>query len=267
MDAILELQQQINKLSAELDRLRSFEWSPGGINFISPFLALPGLIGFWPMSSVQRSTGLAYDLSGQARNLTYNGNPTYNYHNSIVPYIALDGVGDFMSRADETDLDVLGTETIYAAAVRGLTMGGWFYANAVATIQGFMMKWNATGNQRSYLLDVTAGGVANGIISTDGIASTTVASGAVSAATWHNIVLRFTPSTELAVFLDGIKTTNVAAIPATIFNSTAALEIGRFGDGTNLLTGRASLCFLSGMALSDTLIASLFSQMRTAFGV
>ncbi|NJO31403.1 MAG: hypothetical protein HC874_30490 [Richelia sp. SL_2_1] len=75
------------------------------------------------MSSVQRSTGNVYDLSGQGRTLTYNGNPTFNY-TGLVPYVSLDGTGDFLSRADETDLDILGTETIYNSAVRGLTLGG-----------------------------------------------------------------------------------------------------------------------------------------------
>ena len=115
-----DLVKQLTLLQRRVDNQVVPEKSP---DLISPFLALPGLVGFWPMSSVQRSTGNAYDLSGQTRTLTYNGNPTYNINNDFAPYIRLDGTGDFLSRADETDLDILGTETIYASTVRGLTLG------------------------------------------------------------------------------------------------------------------------------------------------
>ncbi len=240
---------------------------------ISKFLLLPGLIGFWPMSSVQRSTGNAYDLSGQGRTLTYNGNPTYNIYNGFVPYIDFDGVGDFLSRADETDLDVLGSETIYYSGVRGLTLGGYFWLENLAGSQGLISKWVGAGNQRSY--DLLFSGSFFARVNSTGAApgGNFTATSLVTPVTnqWFFIVNRFIPSLSIDIFVTNpvtsilTKDTNTTSPVASIFNSTAALEIGRITP--SLLTGRASLCFLCANALSDALIDALFQQTRRLFGV
>lgn len=238
-------------------------------NIISSWSFLPGLVGFWPMSPVQRSTGNAYDMSGQGRTLTYNGNPTYNIYNNFVPYIDLDGAGDFLLRADETDLDVLGTETINAAAVRGATFGGWFWADVLAT-SVLIGKWTTAGNQRSYMEYITgAGGTITGAVSTNGIAVLTQASSnAIVVGSWFFAVTRFVPSTTLDIYLNNTKTTLAAGVPASIFNSTAGLIVGANEAGASaLLDGRATLCFLSHQIFSDALINAMFQQSRILFGV
>jgi hypothetical protein len=264
--AMIDLTRQVKDLQTQVNNLVKPEKSS---DLISPFLDLPGLVGFWPMSSVQGSTGNAYDLSGQGRTLTYNGNPTYNIYNNLVPYIDLDGTGDFLSRADEAGLDISGTETIYASGVRGLTMGGYFWAVAAGAAQGLISKWNGAGNQRSYLVDIQGDGSAAVFVSVDGSAITSASSGAasVSAAAFHFVVGRFTPSSELAIFLDGVKTTNTTSIPASIHSGTSALQVGAFNAGMSLLTGRASHCFLCANALPDATVGSLFQRTRGAFGV
>lgn len=228
---------------------------------ISSFLAIPGLVGFWPMSSVQRSTGSVYDVSGQGRTLTYNGNPTYNHYNSIIPYIDLDGTGDYLSRADEADIDILGTETIYNSSVRGLTVGGWFRRDNAETL---MSKWLTTGNQRSWLLGYNSFIVdpLGTFVSSVSVAMTTTP----NTATWYFAVGRFDPSSELAIFHNNEKTPNITSIPASIFNSSAGLVIGAREGPTNLFDGQACLCFLSANMLSDALIGSLFHQSRVLFG-
>lgn len=235
---------------------------------VAPFLAVPGLVGSWPMSSVDLSSGDAYDISGQGRRMTYTGNPTYNIYNSITPYIDLDGTGDYLALADAADLDITGTETIYAAAVRGLTMGGWFWTDISATDQNLMGKWNVTGNLRAYTLNITAANALGGHVSLDGTSQTSVgSSGVITAGEWFFAAMRFTPSVELADWLNGTKTVNTTSIPASIFNSTAEFQIGARSAGTSLLNGRASMCFLSANALSDALITSLFNETRGYYGV
>lgn len=257
-----ELVKQQTLLQRKVDDLIMPELSP---DLISPFLAIPGLVGYWPMSSVQRSTGAAYDLSGQVRTLTYNGNPTYNIWNNLVPYIRLDGTGDFLSRADETDLDILGTEAIYASTVRGLTLGGWFLFDAIGIDAGLISKFGAAG-QRSYMLEQRSSDTVQLRISVDGTALIDVTSGTITTAQWYFIVGRFTPSTEQVIWLNGVKTINTTSIPASIFNSTSALQVGAFASA-NFVNGRAALCFLSANAVSDAIISSLFQQTRGAFGV
>lgn len=260
-------QPQVDLLQSDFVSHTNMQYQLG--DAVSRFQALPGLVGFWPMSSVQRSTGNAYDLSDQGRTLTYNGNPTYNIYNNFVPYIDLDGTGDYLSRADETDLDILGTETIYNAGVRGLTFGGWFWADGVAAAnQGLIGKYNATTGNASYLLRFATNN-ARAILSNTGayIAGLDLGSTVpILASTWYFIVERFIPSTELAISVNGVWTRDTTGIPANIFNGNAPLDIGGY-EGANLLDGRATLCFLCANSLDDSLIGSLFQQTRVLFGV
>lgn len=240
---------------------------------ISQFLDIPALVGFWPFSSVQRSTGNVYDVSGQGRTLTYRGNPTFNFYNNLVPYIDLDGAGDYVDRADETDLDILGTETIFPAAVRGLTYGGYYWANNPAALasQALMFKGtNAAGTFAYWLSKLNTGPDIVFRVSVDGTAVTSVTSTvSLVANTWYFIWGRFIPSTSLDIGINTTITSNAAAIPASIFNSAQPFAIGGIGGATPglYLPGRASFCFLSANALSDACILNLFNSTRTMFGI
>lgn len=266
---IEDLVRQVDNLQRTVDGLVLPEMSR---DMISPFQALPGLVGFWPMSSVQRSTGNVADLGGQTRTLTYNGNPTYNIYNNLVPYLDLDGTGDFLSRADETDLDILGTETVFASGVRGLACGGYYWWDNKDTVNGDgMLDKTDLVNQRSY--ELFSGTTPIFRVSSNGTAVTTVTSTVThTTSAWYFVVARYTPSTELAIFVSepggGLtKTINTTSIPASIFNSTSQLEIGRINLAATALDGRVALQFLCANALPDALISSLFQQTRVLFGV
>lgn len=234
---------------------------------ISSFQTIPGLVGFWPMSSVARNTGNAFDISGQDLLVSYNGNPIYNIYNSFVPYLDFDGTGDFLSRADEGRLQILGTETIYASAVRGLTIGGWFWMDGAGATDGLMGKWTESGDERSYLL-LTLSDTYRFAISNDGTASTQFShTSTFSTGQWYFVVGKYEPSVRMSVFMNGEKASTTTSIPASIFNSTAAFQVGAYNAGTQNLDGRASLCFLSANALPDALIDALFTQSRPLFNV
>lgn len=251
-------------------RIRNLESLGNGVfigNVLASYMALPGLVGFWPMSSVQRSTGNAYDLSGQGRTLTYNGNPAYTYFNGLVPYIDLDGTGDYLSRADETDLDITGAETIYTTGAAGLTIGAWVWFDAAGGTEVAMSKWNPTGNQASYLLWKSNGELGSFDVSSNGSAATEIQGSSITSATFTFLVGRFTPSTELAVFVNSAKATNTVSIPASIFVSTAIFTIGGRSDAASLVNGRVALAFLCANALGDDLISSLYQTSRVIFSV
>lgn len=263
---LLSLQTKIDSLTASIRDLES-QSAPVAARLIDPFLSLPGLVGFWPMSSVQRSTGNAYDLSGQGRTLTYNGNPTYNIFNGFAPYIDLDGTGDFLSRADETDLDILGTETIYASAVRGLTLGGWgWFDNAAGSIETLMGKFGAAGNY-SYLLQRNGAGNLDWNVSSNGTALTSVTGSALAASGWYFFAARYTPSMSVSVFQNMVEAVNSTSIPSALFNSTADFRIGLRSDGNFPMDGRAALCFLCANAVSNAKLTEVFNATRRYFGV
>ncbi len=260
----------ISPKTESLDRrIRNLEALGNGVfvgNVLASYMALPGLVGFWPMSSVQRSTGNAYDLSGQGRTLTYNGNPAYTYYNGLVPYIDLDGTGDFLSRATETDFDILGNEAIYTTGAAGLTIGGWFWADSVSGTPSLIGKHdNASAANSAYLLYLVSGApnfiVYNSTNLFDAVSGTTLTTG-----TWYFIVGRYTPSTEVAVFVNPDKAVDTASIPASLNASTAAFQIGARAGGS-LLNGQAALCFLCANALGDDLISSLFQSSRVLFSI
>jgi hypothetical protein len=218
--------------------------------------------------SAFNQTGAAFDQSGNVRTLTYNGNPTYNFE-GLAPYIDFDGVGDFLSRADEAGLDITGTEAYVASAVRGLTLGGWYRIDSFAANQWLSGKYNTVGNNRSYALAFLTTPEVRFIVSGNGTATiTAISSVAPVVTTWTFWVGRFTPSSELAIFQNNVKTINTTSIPASIFNSTASYVLGARDNGAaDLMTGRQSMQFLCATALSDAIIGALYQNSRAMFGV
>ncbi len=233
---------------------------------ISTFQNIPGLVGFWPMSSVQRSTGDAYDLSGQGRTLTYNGNPTYNYYNDLVPYIDFDG-SDYLSRADETDLDITGTETIYNSSVRGITALGWIRCSNIANHNWFLVKGNAAPN-RAYDFSFQATGFLRALVSVDG--TTYVLNDSTTLLVddeWTFATFKYVPGVSLGCYINGaLDTENTASIPASVYNNTLSLNVGA-RQGILNFTGSMSLIALSANALSNAYINALYQQSRVLFGV
>ncbi len=252
-------------------RIRNLEALGDGVfigNVLASYMALPGLVGFWPMSSVQRSTGNAYDLSGQARTLSYAGNPAYTYYNGLVPYIDLDGTGDYLGRNDETDLDILGTETIYTTGAAGLTQVGWFRPDTLAPgIALALMAKSDNNTQKSWDMFEATTGTITARISDDGTAITSVVSAVLTNTDWVFVCMRYIPSDSLSIFVNNIAVTNTTSIPAAIFNSTSAFTIGAFSGGGNAFFGHATLCALCANALGDDLISSLYQSSRVLFGV
>lgn len=259
-------QANANRLASIADPNLQYQPRPTLAELYADFKGLPGLRGLWYPGSTD-NTGALYDQSGQGRTLTYNGNPTLNVHGGFIPYWDYDGTGDYHSRADEAGLDILGTETIYASAQRGLTLGGWIWLDSVAANQGFIGKWTAAGNQRSYVLYFDSGAASfrmavsslgsNQFVSTGGAAVTT--------GKWYFVVGRFTPSVNYGQFLNGAWTNTTTTPPAALFNASAALQVGAF-DTANNLDGRIALAFLCGTLLSDDQVSHLWERTRRFFG-
>lgn len=255
---MLPLVRAINDHDREIERgKREFRHNRTWGEYMSILSQLPGIRGAWGLGSVDQ-TGAVYDLTHQGRTLTYNGNPTFNQHRQIIPYLDLDGTVDHLSRATEAGLEIVGTETIYASATRGLTMGGWFWSDSIATQYGLIGKFLATGNNRSYWLQFFSS-QGSFSVSVDGTAVTSVAvgSGLVSA-TPYFVCGRFTPSTELKVWVNEQTNINTTSIPASLAVKTADFTMGGFSGGTFLLDGRIFCGFLSANALSDDVVNYLY---------
>lgn len=234
---------------------------------IDPFLKLPGLVGFWPMSSVDVSNGNAEDLSGQNRTLTYNGNPTYNIYNNFMPYLQLDGTGDFLSRPDEAGLRVQGNETHNAAAAQGMSTGIYVWFDNLDASQGIICKGNAAAALSSFELFVAATGALAFRISTGAAFISATSAAVITVGSWYHILCTYDPSTRMEIWVNGVSVANqTVAVPATIPNSVRPLTLGSF-DGLLPMTGRLSLAHYNANLFPDALIGSLWQQTRVLFGV
>lgn len=223
---------------------------------VSAFLLIPQLRGLWPFSSVNETNDVL-DLSAQGRTVSDVAAPAFGVQD-LVPYATLNGTTQYFTRADEAGLDITG----------GITFGGWFRVGVVATNKSVMGKWSTTGNQRSYFLQqLNTNSVQAGISSTGVNVFVSVSSNTVALNQWHFIVGRFIPSTSVSIFMNGTFTTNSTGIPAAIFNSTAAFDIGDLVAPTSPFNGRVTLCFLSATNLSDDYIRSLYNISRGLLGV
>lgn len=228
---------------------------------INTHLLIPQLRGFWPYSSVDES-GNVYDLSGQGRTLANNGSTAFGQQ-LLVPYADFDGSNDYFSRTDEAGFDITTT----------ITFGGWFYLNNLSSKMGLMGKWEATGNQQSYLLMLTDSPVGEiyARASMNGAAIAITSNfGTVAAQTWFHAVftgsVQAGPVYEVEPYLNGSSTGNTSASGSSLHSGTADFRVGRFDSG-NYLNGRAALCFLSAAQLSGDYIFGLYESSKQLFGV
>lgn len=228
----------------------------------------PQVRGIWPLST--GVGGGASDISGQSRALTGHGGVLFSASSDgLIPYVDFDGSTAYLDRADEAALDIVGTETYVATAIKGLTIGCWVWTDAAAGGGGSgIIGKDSTAAQRSYGIILNAGVTTpGGRITNDGSTLVSVTGGAnVGTSTWAFVCLRFDPSTELKFWVNATTSTNLVGIPASIFSGTSNLELGRY-QGGNYLNGRISLAFLCAAALPDVFIDTFYQQSRALFGV
>lgn len=220
-------------------------------------LALPGLRGWWPMNATdERGNGYVSDESGQLRSLVNNG-VTFAVLNNIVRYGVFGG-SHSLSRLSEPGLEIAGA----------LTIGGWFYANSVSSRQALIGKYGASAGQHSYLLEITAGGVLQALLSADGDndASFTHTS-APAANTWFFAAAVFDPGVSVTIYLNNEIETITDSVPASLYGADTTFRVGGRHDGSYYLAGRASAAFIAAGAAGESLMRRFFSSSRLFFGV
>ena len=250
--------QQLSKRVEELETpdaqsraARAWGQAVGGL------LSMPQWIGFWPMSNTNRLTTSVYDLGGNNLTLTNNNSATFGV-SGVVPYTNfITASSQYLSRVSEDAFKITGS----------MWQQGWFYftSDSMGNAAGLMGKWGP-GTNRSYLLNKTAGDLIQATVTVDGTALTQITSAAITVNTWYCVTMVFVANTRLTLFVNGVETENTTSIPATVFDSTYAFEIGRLGT-INYFGGRAALCQLGVGALGDTVAKNAFHQTRWAFGV
>lgn len=219
-----------------------------------PFVNLPGLRGYWPMSVVD-FLGNAKDHSGASSDLARVGSPQFGHGSGS--YIQCSPVGNYLAGSISAQA-VTGTETWIEPAIRGVTVGAWIRADSSpVSLGGLLGRWSGTP-QKSFSLLWASADTVSFLVSGDGLVSITVVGSVQPLVTWLFIVGRFTPSTEVALFVNDVKVTNTTSIPAALFGGTSVFEVGRVNaNNSNVLAGRFRDAFLTASALTDVEIENL----------
>ncbi len=165
----------------------------------------------------------------------------------------------YLSRPDEPGLSMTGE----------LTLGGWIkfttYTRGVLT--GIMGKWLEAGDDRSFVIRKNSNGSIEFAVSETGDGTlTSITDLGVNFVInrWMYIVGRYTPSSEVALFVDGNWYRNTTSIPASIHDSDEQFEIARY-NRTNYFDGRLCHIFISAESIDDADVESMYAHSRGMF--
>lgn len=192
------------------------------------------------------ASGSLIDFSGQGNDLGAVGSPSYRQAGPKARYLAV-GIssGNRFEIADNASLSITGA----------LTLICWVRFNSLLGEQALVTKWKETGNQRSYAFVKEDAPLhrLKARLSVDGIATSVDMAGSAIGATlvWYFIAMRFTPSSEVAIWLDKVKSILTTGIPASIFDSTAKFILGDIEEATRSFNGQLGPGGVFARALSD----------------
>jgi len=219
-----------------------------------PFINLPGLRGYWPMSAVD-FLGNAKDHSAGSSDLSGSGAPLFGYDGDS--FVQCGVASDFLQGSTSAQ-DVTGVETWIDPSIRGLTVGCWVKVDDTpGTVGGLVTIYGAAG-QRSFALFFNSSREVAFGVSGAGTVVVNVYSAAIVIGVWAFVVGRFTPSIEVAVFANGVKSVVTASVPANTFNSTNPFEVGRISNNdAQILEGKFRDVFICAAVLSDVQIENI----------
>lgn len=222
------------------------------------FIELPGLAGYYPMG-IRNGVGHAVEHSGSGSNLLQTGTCPTGYDGNA--FAQLGNGTNYLGVV--TTYGIIGTETWISSSLRGLTIGGWFMLDSIGGSGGGLISKDNAGPNRGYYLSANTTPAVTFSVSGTGSAQTFITSAATSLSEWHFFAGRFTPSAEVAVFVDGVKTVNVTSVPASINVSTGNFEVGRFAsNNANIQHCKTRDAFICASALSDDLIEEVRNSTR-----
>jgi len=218
----------------------------------------PHLRFFVPFSSVDENFD-AYDLSGQGRMMTQVSLTAASYaaYGALVPYVGLDGVADYLTRLDEPGLDFTGEMTVFC----------WFRIARNTNAEGLITKignTNATSNFNLVYRGDVGGDPLLGRVYSGANAYDAPLTLSPVLNSWTCAALRFTPSANVAIMMNGIFATNGVGMPAALNNSAFDMQFGA-ANGASFLQGNLTLCCGWAKALTGTQLVALYQATYPLF--
>lgn len=212
-------------------------------------LIAAGATGIWPM---QEASGNALDVSGQGNDMLANGVLTYRQA----------GPGGSLQYAMTgwAAAVYLASAAVAFRATGAFTAGLWFNIPLIGTVCTPINRDNGSTTRVWFagfnVLALTPWAARLVPTVTDVIGGSPNAN-----ATWLFLAVRYTPSTEWAVFRNGAKDGfNTTSIPAALANNTVPLRLGSLGSGGLIATNaRIAGAFWAPSALSDATLLALYN--------
>lgn len=144
--------------------------------------------------------------------------------------LSFDGINDYVECGNDASVQITGA----------LTVSAWFKTDGAVTNQAIVSKYTASGNQRSWLLSIESG-VIKLYCSVDGTAIEVTTSGVsnfFNNDVWHHVVAVYIPDVSVSLIVDGkVVTYDTTSIAASLYNSTAEIQIGAFGTTAYRMDG------------------------------
>lgn len=183
----------------------------------------------------------------RGQDLTHIGTVDQGYY-GLVPYVTYNGTTNYSHRQAGS-----------LKAVNGLAVGGWFDGVGDGMLLGVWLTpnfcWRLEIDSSSPVFKVSA----------DGTTSVQIIGSALGSG-WNHVAARYTPSTEIAIFVNGVKSINVTSIPALLFNSLALFSMGGNPSGAELFAGKMSMIFVSHELLNDAYMSILYNLSKSLYG-
>jgi hypothetical protein len=246
--------QQNNTLGNGTDNLNSAWYSSSNKYYTKDYVSeemIGDIRGMWPLNASNTSSDLE-DISYKANNLTATNITSADAVSGVRGEATdFDGSTEFLSLADDSDLDFAATESF--------SVGAWIKTSSSNT-QAVMIKYDG-GNPYWSIYTSSVGGVAQFVIrDSSGTQVTLNSTNAVNDGNWHHLVgVRDVGSDQIKIYVDGILTNSTTDTTTTTFANTGSLGIGKATTGTaNWFTGSIDEPFVTATALTGSQIKNMY---------
>ena len=202
-----------NGFNGYLDNIKIYNRALTENEVMREYVSGPGPVGYWRFEEQTGTT--AYDLSGNFNTGTLTNGPVWIAGGKVGGALKFDGSSNYFTAADSPTLDI----------TTAVTIEFWFKRTA-AGVQTSVGKFNTTGSQMSYLLQVHTDNTIYWCISSTGANNNYFTSTqTITNTNWNHLVGTFNTGTY-KVYLNGNEMAGTPpATPSTsIFNSTATFE-------------------------------------------
>ena len=226
---------------------------------LSPFVH--GLVGYWKFDETGTT---ANDSSGFGNNgAMFSSTSTTDLHLASTTCktgnrcVKFDGTDDYVNMGNPSSLQLTGA----------MTVSVWVKHNSLNTASRFIAKQGVSG-ERSWSLNMedVNPDTYNFFIAVNGGTSVGVGSSAADGpiiGQWTHLVGVYKPSVSLELYKDGlIIGNNITSIPASQFNNTLNVNIGRRPDGILYTNGFLDEVLIYNRALSAAEIKASYDATK-----